>query len=384
MVGLEGLTTYLSASSRGADAIVLMDSAVVEAPIGKALQRELHRAGVRSRTTVLGGPGDRDSIDVLAQQIASFGDATVIGIGGGSLLDQAKLAALLADEPAAARYLDLPQRSGLIMLPSSMARRRCLIAVPTTIGTGAEVSTSACLLGGRGKRLIAGTALRPDLGVLTPQAGETLPDELIREGVLEAFFRTVSPYVGDSNTSTDADRLAEEVAAQLVALGERVCSVLDGQQRPDGQTLMQITRLGGLSHLEEMHAARASFSARGWYLANELSFVYGIRKMQAVAVLLPALWSAVMCGDQRLGSAERLRHMWSSARRAGNPRWPAGPVDGIRALIDSWGLQQRIPIDEERLRAASTRVIRSWGGGLPMLAGLTHHDVRRLFQEAIA
>src|SRR5690606_41823186 len=103
------------------------------------------------------------------------------------------------------------QRSGTIILPVRVERRTQLLAIPTTLGTGTELSAVACLVYPEGKRIISGLCLRPDAAVLDPLATETLPVELVAEGTLEALFRTVSPHIGDHADLPEQDTLGEEI-----------------------------------------------------------------------------------------------------------------------------------------------------------------------------
>jgi NADP-dependent alcohol dehydrogenase len=155
--------------------------------------------------------------------------------------------------------------------------------------------------------------------------------------------------------------------------------------RPDRRALVEIARLGGLSHLDEMHAGRDPFAARGWYLANELSVALGLRKTQAVAALLPHLWRAIALGDARLGSAPRLRRMWRAIRRVAVRPLPDDPVPGVVRLLDAWGVRRALaPGDDDRVALAARRAVRSWGGGLPMLAGLRRGEIHTLLARAAA
>lgn len=363
------------------DPVLLVDAGVHGAPVTDRVRERLVRAGRPYRTIVLSGPGDRAGVTELAQRI---GTAPVVAVGGGALLDRAKLAAIEADVPEVRRYLDVPQRSGLVVLPSSVVRRRPLVAVPTTPGTGAEVSTSACLLGPAGRYLVRGAALRPELAVVEPSAGATLPVELFGEGVLEALFRTVGPYVGDPRCMPDGDALVEDTAAALVRVGDRIAADRQADRRPAGPTFVDILRLGARSHTDRMHGGRDPFAARGWYLANELSLALGIRKTRAIAALLPPLWRAVLDGDDRLGSTPRLHRIWSHMRRAARGPLPTDPVEGITRLLDGWGLRRPVAADPARVTAAADRAVRAWGAGLPMLAGLRRDDIHALLSAAVA
>jgi NADP-dependent alcohol dehydrogenase len=119
-----------------------------------------------------------------------------------------------------------------------------------------------------------------------------------------------------------------------------------------------------------------------------MSSALGVRKMTAVAALLPHLWRAVLDGEPRLGSAPRLRRMWAGLRDAAPPDrgrdLPEDPADGIAVLMDDWRVGRRLTADGPgRIEALAARTVRAWGAGLPMLGGLRAEDVRRLLDAAL-
>lgn len=379
LFGTDGLTPWLARAAERR-VCLLVDAGVAESPIVTRVRAQLDRAGRDAEPVVLSGAGNLDTAVELADRLA--GVELVVGVGGGSLHDQAKLATLLHENPAARARLSVPQRSGMVVLPDGVRRSVRLFAVPTTLGTGAEVSTVACLEYPGGKRLIAGEGLRPDLAVLDPVATGTLPMELVSEGVLEALFRLVNMYVGDHDDLPTEDALTEAVAERLIAAGHEVRTArLEG--RPvDAALRLEIAKLSGLTHSEWMHLGRPSFGNKGWLIANEVSSVLRVRKMRAVAALLPHLWHFVAQGEARLGSARRLARIWSRMRAAHPGELAAEPAEGIAGLIDSWQVDRALRADGPQLDAIAGRIVRAWGAGLPMLGGLTKSEVRDLLAHA--
>ncbi|MFF9472733.1 daptide-type RiPP biosynthesis dehydogenase [Streptomyces roseolus] len=360
---------------------VLVDAAVADSPITDRVRTALGAARRDATVVVTTGPGDVDGVVALAERLADT--ELLVAVGGGALLDQAKLAAVLRGDPAARTRLTVPQRGGLILLPPQVRRGLPLVAVPTTVGTGAELSAAACLVFPRGRRLVLGDALQPDVAVLDPLATSTLPSELLAEGVLEALFRVVGMYVGDHQDLPTEDALAETLATRLAVLGHELCRVRQAGGLPDDRLRLEIAKVSGLTQLRWTYLGRNRYAARGWYLANELSSALGLRKMTAVAALLEPLWRAVAAGDQRLGSAHRLHRMWSLLRATAPGALPEDPAAGIGALIDSWRVDRRIEAGADRIAEVASRTVRAWGAGLPMLGGLTADDVRALLAAAV-
>lgn len=343
-------------------AALLVDPAVVSTPIEEKTCGWLRYHGWTAETTVVEGPGDAASIMALAESISRA--RLVVALGGGSVMDQAKLATVACD---AAGHLSAPQRAGLIVLPAQICRTVALVAVPTTLGTGSESSMVACLTTANGKRLVAGAALRPDAAVLDPLATQTLPGVLIQEAVLEALVRVVSPYVGDHHGACPQDQFAEIIAARLVELGFAVRDVLASGGTVDPQTRADIARLSGYGHATWLCRSGDPYAVKGWMIANELSSALRVRKMTAFAALLPHLWRRICDHDVRLGSACRLRQIWARMRQATDEALPADPADGIAALVGSWRLPHRLDLAPHDIPALARRIARAWGGGLPML-----------------
>ena len=378
-----GLLARLALPTRGRT-VVLLDPGVAETEFAARIRAAVPAANRRSDVLVWSRPGDLPGVTELARQVA---DADlVVAVGGGTVIDQAKLATLLDAHPAVAGRLAVTQRSGLVVLPSDAVRPMPLVAVPTTLGTGTEASAVACLTHSRGKRLVLGSVLTPEASVVDPLATASLPSPLVAEGVLEALFRVVSPYLGDHSELATEDALVEVIAERLAVLGCQVRAARSAGAAVPAEVRVDVARLSGLSHAGWLHRGRDPYSVKGWLIANELSSVLGIRKMTAVATLLPALWAAVAAGEPRLGSARRLARIWARLRAAGPPELAALPVDpgpGVAALIDHWLIGRETGAAPELIDQVALRVVRAWGSGLPMLGGLAAADVGRLLAAAL-
>ncbi|MGW6545002.1 daptide-type RiPP biosynthesis dehydogenase [Streptomyces massasporeus] len=389
MYGSDELAAWL-ATRPERSVTLLLDGGVADAAIATSVREQIGRSGRTARTLVIRDPGGLPTVTRLARQ--TEGADLVVAVGGGSLLDQAKLAVLMRTDPSALARLTVSQRSGLILLPPAEAVGPRLVAVPTTLGTGGELSAVACLEYQGGKRLIMGSALQPDAAVIDPVATATLPLELAAEGVLEVLFRISGLYVGDHGDLPTEDALAQALAERALRLGNEL-GALRASGRPAGGPLRtEIAKVSGLSHAGWVVLGRAPYAGKGWYLANELSTGLGLRKMTAVAALLPCVWGAIAAGDARLGSARRLDGLWQRLRMAaldpqsaGQPAapLPEEPGAGIAALIDSWGVARRITAQPDQLAVIARRTVRAWGAGLPMLDGLSTADIDRLLTQAV-
>jgi alcohol dehydrogenase class IV len=108
-----------------------------------------------------------DMVNIFVDFVRSEEKGIVIGIGGGSIMDQAKIGSALAtNEGEAEDYVgaDKIQNDGLP-----------LILIPTTAGTGAEASKNAVFLGSKGKLVVSSSKILPTLAVIDPIVTISLP-----------------------------------------------------------------------------------------------------------------------------------------------------------------------------------------------------------------
>lgn len=94
--GGDGLAQWLGTRPERSVAL-LLDGGVAEAGIAGSVRARIERGGRTVRTVVVSGPGTPEAVTELAGRIR---DADLVAaVGGGSLLDQAKLAVLLRADP---------------------------------------------------------------------------------------------------------------------------------------------------------------------------------------------------------------------------------------------------------------------------------------------
>jgi alcohol dehydrogenase len=131
---------------------------------------------------------------------------TVVGLGGGTALDIAKLAAAAAvsDRPA----------GDYIMCRHPFAGRLPTIMIPSTSGTGAEVTRTCVLTDAAGRKSWAwGEELCPDVALLEPAVTTTLPPTLTAATGLDAYAHAVEAATGQR-----ANAFAQAFALQAIRL----------------------------------------------------------------------------------------------------------------------------------------------------------------------
>lgn len=153
----------------------------------------LHAAGLAVSDVQI--PREPSTDDVLRATAAArvAGCDLVIGLGGGAALDAAKaVAALLANPGDLNDYLEVVGRA----LPLAQPALPC-IAVPTTAGTGAEVTRNAVLTAKpqRVKVSLRSPHLLPRLAVVDPELTHSLPPAATAASGLDALTQLIEPYL---------------------------------------------------------------------------------------------------------------------------------------------------------------------------------------------
>ncbi|WP_051837637.1 iron-containing alcohol dehydrogenase [Streptomyces sp. NRRL WC-3742] len=378
------------AQGPSADTVLMTDRDLPEAVTGPLAEAARVASGGRLRTVTLDPRAlTLDAVEELADTVR--GSTRLVAVGGGSVLDAAALARLLStDGQAARRIRHGGPRPGLVALagaPAATAPHEGgpeLVAVPTTVGTAAEVSSAATVLVDGARKLVMAEPLAADLAVLDPQATATLPTGLLLEGVLEALCRLLNTYLpepgphvpraGDAEACSLLVRLAG--AGHEAAPGQGLAPAAAPPELRTELALLSAQTVLGWSML-----GRDPFVGKVWYLANELSLATGARKMSATVLVLPAVWARVLAGDTRLGDAGRLRTAWQAVR-TGIPDLPEDPPAGIAELARRWGVPA-CRTDGQDPAVLAARAARVWGAGLPMLGAFRTAELTELYTDVL-
>jgi NADP-dependent alcohol dehydrogenase len=318
-------------------------------------------------------------VDATGAWLADRPGAPLLAVGGGTVLDLAKLGAVAARSPATLEQIRRhARRAGFVVLASTVTRGAPLLALPTTIGTGAEVSGVACVDDEPGHRtLVSSAQLRPDLAILDPVATRTLPMQLVREGALEALLRVAGPEIASPSRVPMARFEAHDLVRRLA----RALDACRATRGVDDEARLALAQLSSATHGGWALVGRSPFPSPLWFVATELSNVLDLTKMAATALLLAPWLQRVADGDARWGHRKRLAEVWRAMTGA-----PAGADAGerARAQLERWRLRPAVGrpapgVVDETARRAVCR----WGGRLPMLGRFGHDDIASLVGDAL-
>ncbi|MCU1393509.1 MAG: iron-containing alcohol dehydrogenase [Ilumatobacteraceae bacterium] len=184
---LDELIAAVSSLGEGG-AVMVVDEAVAATGYAGRVADVLRGAPLVQHIVPAGEPTVA-TVDAAADAVRSLPGAVVIGIGGGSALDTAKQAAVVA--------AGLGSVEQYVLCANPFVGRRAIIAIPTTSGTGAEVTRTCILSDALGRKLWTwGDEMLPDLVLLDPTAAATMPLHVTAATGLDAFVHALEACSG--------------------------------------------------------------------------------------------------------------------------------------------------------------------------------------------
>jgi len=238
-VGIEHIPSHLDGTGAGTVQFVV-DAAVLATGYVNQVRQSFGGTDVRVHVVAPGEP-TAESVDAACDAVRAAATdgraAAVVGIGGGSALDTAKQAAAVAGGGEGIEHYVL----GTNPLPA----RGPLVAIPTTSGTGAEV-TRTCVLTDRAGRKVWtwGDTLLPDLVVLDPAATVTMPPHVTTTTGLDAFVHAVEAVTGRRASALVA---APGLHAIRLVLDHLPDAVRDGTDLDARRSMQEAALLAGLA-----------------------------------------------------------------------------------------------------------------------------------------
>ena len=188
------------ARQMGSRALVVTGQTVARAD---PLLDGLAAAGIQTTTYSVTGEPTIGMARIGTHRAREAGCDLVIGFGGGSAIDTGKaIAALLTNEGDPLDYLEVIGQGQPLAHPPLP-----YVAVPTTAGTGAEVTRNAVLASPdhRVKVSLRSALMLPRLAVVDPELTYTLPPAVTASTGLDALTQVLEPYVSHlANPMTDA------------------------------------------------------------------------------------------------------------------------------------------------------------------------------------
>src|ERR671933_736247 len=180
------------------------DVGSLTAPLGRhALLDRLQAQGLATTPFSVPGEPTTDLVRAGVERARAAGCDCVIGMGGGSVLDAGKaIAALLTNPGDLLDYLEIVGQGKSLAQPSAP-----YLAIPTTAGTGSEVTRNA-VLGVPRQRVkvsLRSPYLLPQVALVDPDLTYDLPPTVTAWSGMDALTQCVEPYLSpQANPLSDA------------------------------------------------------------------------------------------------------------------------------------------------------------------------------------
>ncbi len=253
--------------------LIVTDKGIVNNGLTKSLEAACSENGVRY--VIYDKTNPNPTVENVEEALKLYCENkcdTLVAIGGGSSMDCAKAIGVRAVYPKKT----LKQLGGVLRV---FRRLPTLIAIPTTAGTGSEVTLAAIVTDtkARHKYAIMSFPLIPHYAVLDAELTYTLPKSMTATTGMDALVHAVEAYIGKS-TSKETRRLALE-ATELV-FGNITKAYSDGKNREARENMLHAAYKAGIafskSYVGYIHA-----------IAHSLGGRYGTPHGLANAVIMP-------------------------------------------------------------------------------------------------
>lgn len=289
--------------------LLLVTDGPVWAALGAALRRALRGRAVGLFREVEPNPS-LETVALAARAARRFRARAIVGVGGGSPLDAAKGAALLARNPGTlAEYL-----AGRPFERQPLP----VVCLPTTSGTGSEATPYAVFTDHAAgtKAALSDPALYPALSIVDPELMRSMPAQLVVDSGLDALGHAVEAFL-----SRAASAPSDLAALEAVRLALAHLPAAAGRDRDAMAAMAWAATLAG-----------CAIAQAGTILAHimgyPLTLRHGVAHGRAGALLLPGLLRLLRGSSEareRVGTLDAL--------------FPAG---GIEAFLGSLGVSCRL------------------------------------------
>jgi alcohol dehydrogenase len=261
---------------------------------------------------------------------------SVIAVGGGSSMDVAKVVAVLlgGDQPLAQLY-GVGQVTG---------GRLPLVLVPTTAGTGSEVTPVAVITTGETTKAgVSSPVLLPDVAVLDAGLTLGLPPAITAMTGVDAMVHAIEAYTSRHQKNPISDHLARQ-ALDLLSRNIRI-AVHDGQNREARENMLLGACLAGQAFA---NAPVAAVHALAYPLGGHYHIPHGLSN----SLVLPAVleFNAPEAGELY---AELAEIVTGEPVAGGVEAKTTALIDAMRQLIDDVSLPatlQLAGVDEDSLQ----------------------------------
>ncbi|MBD8488568.1 iron-containing alcohol dehydrogenase [Echinicola sp. CAU 1574] len=244
--------------------------------------RLMEKAGLKVKVTVYDyGEPTFDLYNEYLKEVKAYNPESIVGIGGGSVLDLAKILAAMQDSTG--------QLSDFVGINLLKGRGTHMVCIPTTSGTGSEVSPNAILLDESTleKKGIISPYLVPDATYIDPELTIDLPPKITAETGIDALSHCIEAY-----TNRFSHPLVDDYALRGIALiGRNLRRAYEKGDDMDARSAVALGSMYGGLCLGPVNTA--AVHALSYPLGGKYHVPHGL----ANAVLLPEVMAYNMSSN---------------------------------------------------------------------------------------
>jgi alcohol dehydrogenase class IV len=258
--------------------------------------------GLVRADVAVGGEPTLDLARAGATAARAAGCDVVLGLGGGSALDAAKAIAALATQPGdVLDYLEVIGAGQPLVVPPLPC-----VAVPTTAGTGSEVTKNAVLGSPEhgAKVSLRSPLMLPRLAVVDPELTLSLPPDVTAATGLDALAQLIEPFVSVKRQPL-ADAVCREGLTRVAWALRRACADPTCLAAREAMSLASLC--GGMA------LANAGLGAVHGF-AGPIGGMFPAPHGAVCAVLLPGVMEANIAAARRTGDQDTLARFTEIAR----------------------------------------------------------------------
>ncbi len=275
------LPVYIK-SKKHSNILIVTDSYIRNSGKLEPMQRRMEELGIKY--SVFSGAGTNPTAAMAEKCAAVYAENScdaMVAVGGGSVIDCAKLAGIKASAPKK----DLGKTSGT---KPFLFRTVPLYAVPTTLGAGSESDSCTITHNKKAKtgRKIKAPALRPAAAVLDPIMTENIPENILAYTALSALCRATEGYFGGTK-----QQKADAMLAVRLVFG----NIVKAYENKDTDARIELQKAsylsggkGGYAHASALvisAACKVPYGIAAAVMLPEFLTAYGVKAYKSLSYL---------------------------------------------------------------------------------------------------
>lgn len=238
----EGCLEYIKTMDYKKVSIVIGGSSMVKSGILKKVETYFAESG--AETMVISGvEPDPHFTTVMrgADEMKGFGPQLIVALGGGSVMDAAKMMWVYYEHPEMGRLEDVFPPNPF---PKLRAKAR-FCCIPSTSGTASEVSRSVVITDEAGlKQGLGNMEMMPDIAICDPEVTMSMPAHITAETGMDALTHALEALV--SNRANYVSNIFATKAAQdIIATLPAACE--NGQDLKARETMLNASMVAGMA-----------------------------------------------------------------------------------------------------------------------------------------